>query len=117
MARRAGTLAPVLDECVEFRLRRLTRDAVFQSPHDMEDVEAAVLTNSRREPERQPDCRVVVHDIDAGWHDPKDFVKPTVDIHGLSDEWLSSKDRLPQLVRNKSRAAAPAPRHDWFLPR
>ena len=46
MARRAGTLAPVLEECVEFRLRRLTGDAVFQSPHDMDDVEAAVLTPS-----------------------------------------------------------------------
>src|SRR5262245_65531434 len=99
MARRAGTLAPVLDECVEFRLRRLTRDAVFQSPHNMEDVEAAVLTNSRRKSERQPDCCVVVHDIDAGWHDPKDFVRPTVDIHGLSKDWLSSKGRLPQFVR------------------
>src|SRR4029434_1139980 len=71
-----------------------------QSRHNMEEVEPAVLTNSRRESERQPDCCVVVHDIDAGWHDPKDFVRPTVDIHGLSDEWLSSKDRLPQLVRN-----------------
>src|SRR5262245_12474186 len=100
VARRAGTLAPVLDECVEFCLRRLRGDAVFQSPNDMEYVEAAVLTNGRREPERQPDCRVVVHDIDAGWHDPKDFVKPTVDIHCLSDERLTSKDRLPQLVRN-----------------
>src|SRR5262249_6385568 len=100
MSRRAGTLAPVLDECVEFRLRRLTRDAVFQSSDDMENVEAAILTNSRRESERQPDCRVVVHDIDAGWHDRKDFVRPTVDIHGLSKDWLSAKDRLPQLVRN-----------------
>src|SRR5215510_5390682 len=100
MARRAGTLAPVLEECVEFRLRRLTRDAVFQSPNDMEDVEAAVLTHRRRETERQPECRVVVHDIDAGWHDPEDFMRPTVDIHGLADEWLSSEDRLPQLVRN-----------------
>src|SRR3954464_9606872 len=109
MARRAGTLAPVLEECVELRLRRLTRDAVFQSPHDMEDVEAAVLTNSRREPERQPDCRVVVHDIDAGWHDPKDFVRPTVDIHGLSDEWLSCKGRLPQLVRENCERWRQAP--------
>src|SRR5262249_2914680 len=100
MARRAGTLAPVLDECVEFRLRRLRGDAVFQSPNDMEDVEAAVLTNGRREPERQPDCRVVVHDIDAGWHDPKDFVKPTVDVQGLPDGWRPCKDRCPQLVRN-----------------
>src|ERR1044071_6408459 len=93
MARRAGPLAPVLEERVEFRLRRLTRDAVFQSPNDMEDMEAAVLTNSRRESERQPDCRVVVHDIDAAWHDPEDFVRPTVDIHGLSEDWLSSKGR------------------------
>src|SRR5262249_19136466 len=90
---------PVPQGCVEFRLRRLTRDAVFQSPDDMKDMEAAVLTNSRRKSERQPDRCVVVHDIDAGWHDPKDFVRPTVDIHGLSKDWLSSKGRLPQLVR------------------
>src|SRR5438093_11041659 len=109
MARRAGTLAPVLEECVEFRLRRLTRDAVFQSPHDMEDVAAAGLTNSRRESERQPDCCVVVHGIDAGWHDPKDFVRPTVDIHGLSKDWLSSKGRLPQLVRENSERWRQAP--------
>src|SRR3954447_7792677 len=109
MAGRAGTLAPVLEECVEFRLRRLTRDAVFQPPHDIEDVEAAVLTNSRRESERQPDCCVVVHDIDAGWHDPKDFVRPTVDIHGLSKDWLSSIDRLPQLVRENCERWRQAP--------
>src|SRR5262245_47831813 len=115
MARRAGTLAPVLEECVELRLRRLTRDAVFQSPDDMEDVEAAVLTNGRREPERQPDCRVVVHDIDAGCHDPKDLVKPTVDIHGLSDEWLSSKDGLPQLVRNNRERWRQPPRTTGFF--
>src|SRR6185436_2541815 len=42
---------------------------------------------------------VVVHDIEAGWHDPKNFVRPTVDIHRLSKDWLSSKGRLPQLVR------------------
>src|SRR5262249_25878490 len=77
----------------------LTRDAVFQSPNDMKDVEAPVLTNRRRKSERQPDCCVVVHDIDAGWHDPEDFVRPTVDIHGLSKDGLSSKGRLPQLVR------------------
>src|ERR1041384_6330678 len=99
MARRAGTLAPVLEERVEFRLRRLTRDAVFQSPDDMKDMEAAVLANRRGKSERQPDGGVVVHDIDAGWHDPKDFVRPTVDIHGLSKDWLSSKGRLPQLGR------------------
>src|SRR5262249_39509433 len=27
------------------------------------------------------------------------FVRPTVDIHGLSKDWLPSKGRLPQLVR------------------
>jgi hypothetical protein len=58
MARRAGTLAPVREACVEFRLRHLTRDAVFQSPHDMEDVEAAVLTNSRRESERYTEVQL-----------------------------------------------------------
>ena len=99
MARRAGTLAPVLEEYVQLRLRRLRRNAVLQAPNDMEDVEAAVLTNSRREPEGQPDCRAVVHDIDAGWHDAKDFVGTALDIHGLSNEWLSSKNGLPQLVR------------------
>src|SRR6185369_11485822 len=96
MIRRAGTLTPVFEECVQLCLRCLRGHAVLQAPDDIEDVEAAVLTNSRREPERQPDCRPVVHDIDAGWHDPEDFVKPTVAIHGLSDQWLSSKDRLPQ---------------------
>src|SRR5499427_5443507 len=109
MARRAGTLAPVLQKCVEFRLRCLTRGAVFQSPDDMEDMEAAVLTNGRRKSERQPDGRVVVHDIDAGWHDPKDFVRPTVDIHGLSKDWLSSKGRLPQLVRENCERWRQAP--------
>src|SRR5262245_10539929 len=109
MARRAGALAPVLEECVEFRLRRLARDAVFQSPNDMKDVEAAVLTDSRREPERQPDCRVVVHDICAGWHDPKYLVRPTVDIYGLSNDWLSSKGVLPQLVRENCERWRQAP--------
>src|SRR5213592_732308 len=74
----------------------------------MEDVEASVLTNSRREPEGQPDCRAVVHDIDAGWHDAKALVGTALDIHGLSNEWLSSKDRLPQLVReNRERWRQP----------
>src|SRR5262249_24984019 len=109
MARRAGTLAPVLEECVEFRLRRLTRDAVFQSPNDMKDVETAVLTDSRWKSERQPDWCVVVHDIDAGLHDPKDFVRLTVDIHGLSKDWLSSKGRLPQLVRENCERWRQAP--------
>ena len=81
----------------------------------MEDVEAAVMTNSRREPERQPDFRVVVHDIDAGWHDAKDFVRPTVDIHGLSNEWLSSKDGLPQLVRNNRERWRQPPGTGFFL--
>src|SRR6185503_10983987 len=53
MARRAGTLSPVLEERVQFCLRRLRRDAVLQAPNDMEDVEAAVLTNRRRKCERQ----------------------------------------------------------------
>src|SRR5262245_47341871 len=109
MARRADTLAPVLEECVEFRARRLTCDAVFQSPNDMEDVEAAVLANSRREPKRQPDCGVVVHDIDAGWHDPKDVVRPTVVVHGLSKDWLSSEGRLPQLERENCERWRQAP--------
>src|SRR5688572_14668000 len=111
MARRAGTLAPVLEECVQLCLRRLRRDAVLQAPDDMEDVEAAVLANSRREPEGQPDCRAVVHDVDAGWHDAKDFVGTALDIHGLSNEWLFPEDGLPQLVReNRERwRQAPGP--------
>src|SRR3990170_7293508 len=82
----------------------------------MEDVEAAVLTNSRREPEGQPDCRVVVHDIDAGWHDAKNFVGTALDIHSLSNEWLSSKDGLPQLVReNRERWRQPPGTIGFFL--
>ena len=75
----------------------------------MEDMKAAVPTNSRRESERQPDCRVVIHDIDAGWHDPKDFVIPTVDIHGLSKDLLSTKGRLPQLLRENCEQWRQAP--------
>jgi hypothetical protein len=58
---------------------------------------------------------VVVHDIDAGWHDPKDFVRPTVDIHGLSNNWLSSKDRLPQLVRENCERWRQAPGTTGFF--
>src|SRR5687768_14285153 len=65
----------------------------------MEDVEGAVLTNSRREPEGDPDSGAVVHDIDAGWHDANDLVKTALDIQGVSNDRLSSKDDLPQLVR------------------
>src|SRR5688572_23664693 len=109
MARRARTLAPVLEECVQLGLRRLRRDAVFQAPNDMEDVEAAVLTNSRREPEGQPDCGAVIHDIDAGWHDANDFVKTPLDIQRLSNDRLSSQDDLPQLVRENRERGRQAP--------
>ncbi len=38
MVLRARTLAPVFEECVQLRLCRLRRDAVLQSPDDVEDV-------------------------------------------------------------------------------
>jgi hypothetical protein len=99
MPGRTGSLTPVLDECVQLCLRRLQRDALLQTPNALEDVEAAVLTNSGREPEGQPDRGVIVHDIDAGWHDANDFVRTTLHLHGLSNDCLFVKNGLPQLGR------------------
>jgi hypothetical protein len=36
-------------------------------------------------------------------------VKPTVDIHGLSNEWLSAKNGLPHLVQENRQGWRQAP--------
>ena len=106
---RSRTLAPVREESVQLCLRCLRGHAVLQAPNDMEDVKAAVLANSRRKPEGQPDCRAVIHDIDAGWHDANDFMRPAVDIQSVSNEWLFRKSRLPQLRRQIASGGARPP--------
>src|SRR4029079_10314626 len=95
-----GPLAPVREECIQLCLRCLRAHAVLQAPNDMKDVKAAVLTNSRRQAKGQPDCRAVIHEIDAGWHDADDFMRAAVDIQSVSNEWLSREGRLPQLRRD-----------------
>src|SRR5687768_15961230 len=99
MARRPGTLTPVVEKYVQSGLRGQRRDAVLQATNDVEDVEAAVLMHGRRESEGQPDGRAVVHDVDAGRHDADDFVWPSLDGYGLSNEVVPSQDGLPQVVR------------------
>ena len=50
-----------------------------------------------------------VHEVDAGRHDADDIVGPAIDVHGPSDDRLSAKCALPQLVReNRERRPSQA---------
>ena len=97
--RETGTLAPVLDQAVQFCLCRLRRDAVGQAANQIEEVVAAALAIVFSQPEGQPDLGAVIHDVRAGRHDADDFALPVIHIHRMPDDRLSSKRGLPQLVR------------------
>jgi hypothetical protein len=99
MVFRADTLAPVFDECVQLRFCRLEGDAVFQSRYDIQDVDPALPSRTRVEPEGQPNLGAVIHDVGPGWHNANDFVEAALDFHLLSNERSSSKRCSPQFVR------------------
>ena len=108
-SRDADALAPVLEERGELGFGRLRCDAVLQPPDHLQDVVLPQPANHRVHADRQPDLRVVVHDVEAGRHDADDVVRPAVDLHGLPDDRLPAKRRLPQFVReDRDRRAADA---------
>src|SRR6266704_1728821 len=99
MVRRSDTIAPVFEECAQLRLCRLKGDAVFQSRNDVYDVDPALPSRTRVEPEGQPNLGVVIHDVGPGRHNANDFVAAALDFHLLSNERSSSKCCSPQFVR------------------
>ena len=92
-ARDANTLAPVLEEEVEIDLGRLRRGAIFQSPNHEEKVIPGAGPPIVGKSERQPDIRVVVHDIGTRRHDADD---PDLD------------HLLPRLLNDRSLQMRPA---------
>lgn len=95
MVSRAGTIAPVFEECAQLRLCRLEGDAAFQSRNDVEDMGPTLPGQIRVQPEGQPNLGVVIHDIGPGGHNANDFVKTAFNFHRLPNERSSSKRCSP----------------------
>ena len=96
----AGTLSPVLNQRGELGLRGLRRDAVLQSPDEIQKVVAAILAIGGIETDRHPDLGAVVHHVGARRHDADHFASQPVDLHHLSDDVaLAAKGGLPEFVR------------------
>ena len=106
-------LAPVPDERVQLRLRRLRRHPVLQTADEIEKVASAVLTIGRVQPEGHPDLGAVVHDVGAGRHHADDFAAQAIDLDHLSDHRTSVKCGLPQLVRQNHDARRRRRRLSW----
>ncbi len=53
-----------------------------------------------REAERQPDLRVVVHEIRATRHDSDDLKPSSIDVEAVADDRPRAEDGLPQLIRD-----------------
>src|SRR5205823_14475903 len=100
--RDAGSGAPGLDERVQLGLRRRHRGALFQPSDEKETVVVTRPALVPREAERQPDLRVVVHEIRAARHDAADLKPPSVDVDAVADDWLRAERGLPELVRDHS---------------
>ena len=100
--RDAASGAPGLDERVQLGLRRRHRGALFQPSDEIEIVVVARPALVPCEGERQPDFRVVVHEIRAARHDADDLKPPSVDVDAVADDWLRAERGLPELVRDHS---------------
>ena len=109
MALRSGTLAPVLQECVQFCLGRQRCNAVLETSDDAEDMTVADLANHRVDADRQPDFWAAVDEIDAGRHDADDVVGPAINVDRATDHRVSSECALPQLVREDRDRRSPQP--------
>src|SRR5262245_3535884 len=99
MAFDACSRTPVFDECAQLRLCRLEGDVLFQSPNDVQNMSLALLNQTWMQPERQPNLRVVIHDISPWRHNANDFVWTPLDFYFLSNQRPSAECRLPQFVR------------------
>ena len=104
-----GPFTPVPEERLQFRPGCFGRHVVLQPADDIEHVTGSDLTNHGMHPERQPDLGAAVHEINAGWHDADDVVRPAIDVHSRSQDRPSCERALPQLIRqNRERRSAQA---------
>jgi hypothetical protein len=94
--------APVRVEGVQFGLGRLLGRAVAQSTDHAEKMAVAIARVGRVQPQRQPDLRLVIHEIGCRRHDANDFARSVTDLDRLADDRPSSKRGLPQLVRENN---------------
>ena len=95
----ADTLTPLFGERPQFRLSGLRRDLVFQSANQPQAVSESIPGVERGETQRRPDVRPDIRHVGARRHDADHFAAPAVHFHHLTDNRLSAKRGLPQLVR------------------